>query len=407
MAEMFKDALKGIRIADFSWVWAGPYATSLLSYLGAEVIKIESRGRVDQTRKGSIMNGDSFNGYDSSPTFNNANLNKQSVAIDITKPEGAELARKLVAKCDIVVANMRPGKMDKLGLGYKDLVKVKPDIIMMESSGFGSTGPYKGFAGFAPIFASFGGLAYLTGYEDGTPNVMSGVQDMRAGTASAFILITALINRKKTGKGTYIDISSSECLSDLVGPQLMDYTMNGRSPFRCGNQDDIMAPHNVYRAKGEDSWVSIAVGNDAEWKALKGAMGDPEWAQDEKYDDELGRWQNRKELDQHMTEWTKERTSRETMELLQKAGVAAIPSFSAKEILDDPHTKARDLFQTIDTPALGQQVVMRPAWKLSETPARIRKAGPLLGADNHDVFENLLGMTKEEVDRLEEEQIAW
>ena len=114
---MFHEALKGIRIADFSWVWAGPYATSLLSYMGAEVIKIESRGRVDQTRKGSIMNGDNFNGYDSSPTFNNANLNKQSISIDITKPEGAEIARKLVSQCDIVVANMRPGKMAKLGLG--------------------------------------------------------------------------------------------------------------------------------------------------------------------------------------------------------------------------------------------------------------------------------------------------
>lgn len=407
MADMFKDALKGIRICDFSWVWAGPYASSLLSYLGAEVIKIESRGRVDQTRKGSIMNGDNFNGYDSSPTFNNANLNKQSVAVDITKPEGAELAKKIVATCDIVIANMRPGKMDKLGLGYKDLVKVKPDIIMVESSGFGSTGPYKGFAGFAPIFASFGGLAYLTGYEDGTPNVMSGVQDMRVGTASAFIMITALINRKKTGKGTYIDLSSSECLTDLCGPQMMDYVMNGRSPFRMGNQDDVMAPHNVYRTKGEDSWVSIAVGNDAEWKALKEVMGSPEWAADEKYDDELGRWQNRKEIDAHMTEWTVQYTSHEVTEMLQAAGVAAFPSMSAKEILDDPHTRARDLFQTVDHPALGEQVVMRPAWKLSGTPARIRKPGPLLGEDNADVFGRQLGMSEEEIKKLEEEQIMW
>ncbi|MCB6610017.1 CoA transferase [[Clostridium] symbiosum] len=404
---MFKDALKGIRIADFSWVWAGPYATSLLSYMGAEVIKIESRGRVDQTRKGSIMNGDSFNGYDSSPTFNNANLNKQGVSIDITKPEGSELARRLVEKCDIVVANMRPGKMDKLGLGYQELVKVNPNVIMLESSGFGCTGPYRGYAGFAPIFASFGGLAYLTGYEDGAPNVMSGVQDMRAGTMAAFILITALVNRQKTGKGQYIDLSSSECLSALVGPELMEYTMNKRSPFRCGNQDAIMAPHNCYRCKGEDKWISIAVATNEEWEALRLAMGDPDWARAEEYTGVYSRWQHRKELDIHMTEWTVNYTHYELMELLQGVGVAAMPSFDAEEILKDPHTKERELFTEVDHPALGKQVVMNPAWKLSETPARIRKPGPLLGEDNYDVFENLLGMQEEEIKKLEEAQIIW
>lgn len=405
---MFNDALKGIRIADFSWVWAGPYAASLLSYMGAEVIKIESHGRIDQTRKGSIMNGDNFNGYDSSPTFNNANLNKQGVTIDITKPEGAELARKIVEKCDIVVANMRPGKMAKLGLGYEDLKKVKPDIIMLESSGFGATGPYKGYAGFAPIFASFGGLAYLTGYEDGTPNVMSGVQDMRAGTVSAFIMIAALLHRKKTGEGQYIDLSSSECLSTLVGPELMEYTMNRRSPFRAGNQDAIMAPHNCYRCKGDDKWVSIAVATDEEWNSLKKVMGNPEWAENaEKYGGVLARWQNRKELDGQIAQWTKDFTTYEVTELLQEAGVAAMPSMNAEEILTDPHTKARELFTEVDHPALGNQVVMKPAWKFSETPARIRKPGPLLGEDNGDVFGNLLGMSEAEIKKMEEAEIIW
>lgn len=404
---MFKDALKGIRIADFSWVWAGPYATSLLSYMGAEVIKIESHGRIDQTRKGSIMNGDNFSGFDSSPTFNNANLNKQGVTIDITKPEGAELARQLVSKCDIVVANMRPGKMAKLGLGYEDFKKVKPDIIVLESSGFGATGPYKGFAGFAPIFASFGGLAYLTGYEDGAPNVMSGVQDMRAATTSAFILLAALIHRQNTGEGQYIDLSSSECLSTLVGPELMDYTMNKRSPFRHGNEDAIMAPHNCYKAAGEDKWISIAVATDEEWNALKGVMGNPEWAEEEKYNSVFDRWQNRKELDAHMSQWTKDKDTYEMMYTLQDAGVAAMPSLSAEEILNDPHTKARELFTTVPHKVLGEQHVMNPAWKFSETPARIRKQGPILGEDNYDVFGNLLGMSEEEIKAMEEAQIIW
>lgn len=404
---MFKDALKGIRVADFSWIWAGPYAASLLAYMGAEVIKIESRSRIDQTRKGTIMDTDNFDGLNYSPTFNNANLNKKGVSLDISTPEGAELAKRIVAESDIVVSNMRPGKMEKLGLGYEDLKKVKPDLIMIESSGFGCTGPYRGYAGFAPIFASFGGLAYVTGYEDGEPNVMSGVQDLRAGTLSAFIVLAALINRQNTGEGQYIDLSSSECLSTLIGPELMEYTMNKRSPFRHGNDDAIMAPHNVYRCKGDDKWISIAVATNEEWRALCEVMGNPEWSQNETLADTFGRWQNRKDIDREIGKWTVNYTHYELMERLQDAGVAAMPSFDAEEILTDPHTKARNLFTEVDHPKIGKQVVMNPAWKFSETPARLYKAGPLMGESNDEIFGGLLGMSTEEIEALKEKKVIY
>jgi benzylsuccinate CoA-transferase BbsF subunit len=404
---MDRDALKGIRIADFSWVWAGPYATTLLSFLGAEVIKIESRRRIDQTRQGSIMNGDVFNDYDMSPTFNNANLNKKGVSIDISTPQGAELAKKIVAKSDIALENMRPGKMEKIGLGYNDLVKVKHDIIMLSSTGFGATGIYSKYAGFAPIFASIGGLAYLTGYEDGAPNVMSGVQDMRVATATAFILITALMHRQKTGDGMYIDLSSSDCLSALVGSELMEYTMNKRSPSRCGNQDAIMAPHNCYRCKGDDKWISVAVRTDKEWNAMRTAMGNPEWAADEGFSDAYSRWENRAKLDEFISEWAVNFTPYEAMALLQEVGVAAMPSFNAEEILSDPHVKSRSLFTEVEHPALGKQMVMKPAWRFSETPARIRKAAPLLGEDNEEIFGSLLGIPKEEIEKLVNEKVIY
>lgn len=404
---MEKKALAGIRVADFSWIWAGPYAASLLAYMGAEVIKIESRGRIDQTRKGTMMDTDDFDGLNYSPTFNNANLNKLGVSLNLAAPGGPELAKRIVEQCDVVVSNMRPGKMDKLGLGYEDLKKVKPDIIMIESSGFGATGPYREYAGFAPIFASFGGLAYLTGYEDGMPNVMSGVQDMRAGTLSAFIVLAALYHRKRTGEGQYIDLSSSESLSTLIGPELMDYTMNGRSPSRVGNQDRLMAPHNCYRCKGDDKWISIAVATDAEWKALCGVMGNPDWSRAKEYESVLGRWKNKESLDEHLSEWTESYTGRELMEALQNAGVAAAPSFDAGEILNNPHTKARGLFVEVDHPRLGKQTVMGPAWKFSETPAAVEKAGPLIGEDNETVFGSLLGISKEEIQRLTKEKVIY
>ena len=404
---MDKDALNGIRVADFSWVWAGPLATLLLSFMGAEIIKIESRKRVDQMRQGSITTGDSFSDFNASPIFNNANLNKKGVTLDLSRPEGVTLAKRIVAVSDLTLENMRPGVMDKLGLGYKELAKVNPDIIMLSASGFGSSGPYREYAGYAPIFAAFGGLAYLTGYGDGEPNTMSGVMDLRVGTASAFALLAALIHRQKTGEGQYIDLSSSECVSTLVGAELMEYTMNKTSPFRCGNQDAIMAPHNCYRCKGRDKWISIAVATDEEWKALCGVMGNPAWTRDDPFTTVYSRWQNRVELDKHISEWTINYTHNEAMTMLQAAGVAAMPSFSAKDILLDPHVKARDLVREIEHPVLGKKVVINPAWKLSETPASIRKASPLLGEHNEEVFGGLLGMSKEEIKKLEDEQIIY
>jgi benzylsuccinate CoA-transferase BbsF subunit len=253
--------------------------------------------------------------------------------------------------------------MDKLGLGYKDLVKVKSDIIMLSSSGFGSSGPYREYAGYAPIFAAFGGLAHLTGYEDGAPNTMSGVMDLRVGTVSAFALLAALIHRQKTGEGQFIDVSSTECISTLVGPQLMEYTMNQRSPHRTGNQDSIMAPHNCYRCKGNDKWISIAVATDEEWHALCRAMGNPAWTGEEDFSDGFNRWKNRTTLDEHIGKWTINHTHYEVMEALQRAGVAAMPSFSAEEILSDPHVKARGVINEVQHPVLGKKVVLNPSWK--------------------------------------------
>lgn len=402
-----KGALAGVKVADFSMVWAGPYATAVMGYLGAEIIKIESRKHVDQTRQGSITLGEDYDGVDGSPIFNNANLNKKSISIDISKPEGAELAKKVVAECDIVVENMRPGKMAKNGLGYEDLKAVKPDIIMISASGFGATGPYKNYGGYAPIFASIGGLAYLTGYADGEPNTMSGVMDLRVGTMSAFVALAALIRKQKTGQGMYVDVSSSEAISSLIGSDLMGYTMNGVSPMRRGNEDSILAPHQVYRCKGKDKWVSIAVATEEEWKSLCEVMGNPEWTKDPKFMDTYQRWYNRKELDELMSQWTINYTDYEVMHMLQAAGVAAIPSMSAEEILSDPHSEARGIFTKVNHPLLGEKTVVMPPWRFSETPAQIYKSAPLLGENNDEIFGGLLGMSKEEMDALKEAKIMF
>jgi crotonobetainyl-CoA:carnitine CoA-transferase CaiB-like acyl-CoA transferase len=224
---------------------------------------------------------------------------------------------------------------------------------------------------------------------------------------AAVSLLTALIHRSNTGEGQYIDASSSEAIATLVGSELLEYTFNKRSPERCGNEDAIMAPHQAYRCKGDDKWISIAVASDEEWAALREAMGDPGWAGDEAYADAYSRWENRDELDRHMAAWTANYTNYEVMAMLQDAGVAAMPSFSAEELLADPHTRARGQIVEVEHPVIGKKKLIGTPWKLSETPATVSRHAPLLGENNEEIFCGRLGMSKEELEKLQEEQIIY
>lgn len=398
-------ALQGIRVADFGWVLAGPYGTMLLSYLGAEVIKVESRRRVDEQRVAHRA-GLSEN-FDASSNFLEVNLNKRSVSINLSKPEGAELARKLVSVSDVVIENMRPGVMDRLGLGYPDLAKVKPDLIMCSISGWGSAGPLREYTAYAPCFASFSGVAHLTGYPDGEPNTGTSSNDARSGTAAAFAVLMALLIRQRTGQGQYIDLSSCEALNALIGDRVMEYMVSGVSPKRSGNGDYAMAPHNCYRCKGADKWISIAVTSDEEWVALRTAMGNEGALQEPEFAMQAGRWRNRDRIDALVEKWTRQHDPLELMELLQRHGVPAIPSFSAEELFSNAHLLARGAITETDHPVLGKRRAIGPPWKMSATPPRITRTAPLLGGDNEYVLCELLGLSPMEVKRLADAKVVY
>ncbi len=400
-------ALDGVRIADFCWLWAGAYATGLLALLGAEVIKIESMARPDPSRKMTLTIGQAFEGVEHSPVFNSINLNKLSVRLNLKQPAAVELAKKIVQISDVASENMRPGAMDSIGLGYDVLKEVKPDIIMLSSSAFGSEGPLRRYGGYAPSFACYSGLAHLTGYSDGPPNPLTGSTDLMSATTSAFAIMAALNHRQHTGQGQHIDMASVESLAVFTGDALMEYIMNGRVQSRNGNHDRIMAPHNCYRCRGDDKWVSIAVATDEEWQAFCNAAGHPEWASDERFADTYSRWKNERELNDLIGEWTVNYTHYEVTELLQKAGVAAMPSFSNEEIFSDPHFKAQELAVEVEHPAMGKQVVLGPPWRFSETPARVTKSAPTMGENNEHVFGEILGMSGKEIARLIEEEIIY
>lgn len=398
-------SLEGVRIADFTRDLAGAHCPGLLAQLGAEVIKVETSRRPDPTRFIARFfgwgRGAGMEGLDQSMEFSHINLNKLSITLDLTHPRGVELAKALAKVSDVVTENFRPGVMSRLGLDYPALSQVKPDIIMLSTCGWGATGPDKGYASYAPIFAAVGGLAHLTGYEDGPPVTVRTLPDASSAAMSAFAVMAALIHRQATGQGQHIDYSSVENIICLTGDAIAEYSLTGQVPGRGGNRDEQMAPHNTYRCQGDDRWVSIAVADEEEWRALCHALGHPEWVEDERFREAARRRQHLPELDRLIEQWTLTRTPYEVMEQLQQAGVAAVPVFNNDQLYQDPHLRQRGYFVEIEQPGIGKHTVLQPPWRLSATPARITRPGPRLGEHNRYVLGELLGLDEEEIARLE------
>ena len=310
--------LEGVRIADFTQVVQGPYGTMMMAIMGAEVLKMETASRYP---------GDS---RDLGPFVRN-NVSKKSISIDFKDPRGVALAKEIVKVSDLVVENFGTGVIERLGLGYEDLKKVKPDVIMLCSTGLGRRGPYKNAIGYYAEVANFAGLSYLSGYKEGKPGQVAGIwADHLTGMLIVFAALAALRHHRKTGQGQYIEMCMAENVIAALPERFLDFTVNGRLQPPQENRDPWMAPHSVYRCDGFDKWVAIAVSNDEEWACFCQATGHPEWAEDPRFADPLSRWHNQEELDKLITEWTSERTNYEVMHILQEAGVAAGPSLNAE-----------------------------------------------------------------------------
>ena len=393
--------LSGVRVADFSVHAAGPFAGMILASLGADVIKVESAARLDITRRPHAM-------YGKPPSsFEQVNACKRSVTLNLKEPRALELAYDLVRISDVVLENFRPGVMDRLGLGYPQLREIKPDVIMVSLSSNGQTGPEARYAGYAPMFAALGGLGYVTGYPDGPPVELRHAMDHTGGMMAAFSAVAALCAHRNHQVGQRADVAVRDIATAFMGHALMDITMNQRDAVRQGNRDEAMAPHGVFPCRGDDAWVTIAVGGDREWEALKGAMGNPAWADADDYGDAFLRWRNQDALEQHLSEWTRILTAESVTGLLQAAGVAAFPSLSADQLLDDPHLTERNAFPVVTHVTKGQQRAVAPPWRFSRTPAAVDRWTPDLGEHNREVFCGLLGMDEAELNNLQEAQVVW
>jgi benzylsuccinate CoA-transferase BbsF subunit len=400
--------LQGIRVANFGWVWAGPVTGQTLGFLGAEVYKVESRTRIDLTRTLPPFGG-GVSGPDRSLSNHACWAGNGSVTLNLKKPEALDLARQLVAKCDVVVENFGPGVMDKLGLGYEVLRKIKPDIILFSMPAAGLYGPLKDVRTYGLSLTSITGLDSLTGYSDGTPvPVENAFSDPYNGVLGAFAILAALHYRDRTGKGQHIDYSQQEAVMHMVGPAFMDYVLNGRVAGPIGNRHPraVGAPHGVFPCAGEDRWVSIAVLNDEEWKGFVVATENAPWACGPDLASYEARLEGIQRLHEQVASWTRKFDDRELAERLQKHGVAAAPVLNVADLLDDPHYRARGTFIEVQHPLGFPETIYGAYVKTSRTEANVR-TGPMMGQDNEYVFKELLGLAEERYERLVAEEVIY
>ncbi len=402
---MSRPPLDGIRVADFCWAWAGPYGALQLAHLGADVIRIESAKRLCPSRLIPPW-PDNESGVNRAGYFNQYNQGKRSLTLDLKAPEAIDIAKTLVSKSDIVMNNFASGVMEKLGVGYDVLCRIKPDIIMVSLPGYGTSGPEKDFVSYGPPQVAQSGLSALTGYVGGPP-MMAGFSygDPNGGVHATFAVMAALLHREKTGQGQYIDLSQWEAAIMLLPEALMDYSMNGTQPERMGNRDPHMAPHGVFRSKGDDRWVSLSVRDEAEWQRLCEVMGQPELSSDTRFASLAARKENEAALEEIVTAWTQERTADEATQALQNAGIPAYPALDALDMVNSPHVGARDYFVELEHPEVGTRRHMGIPWTMSRTPCEIRRPAPCLGQDTDAVLTDVVGLSQDEIAALREKDI--
>jgi len=417
--------LEGIRMVSLAPMWAGPFCCMIMADWGAESIKVEScshftlytRGvmaRPPQSLAANMSAAGGYGayamvGYDPNTAFNRNGLfcahnrNQLSMTVDLTRVEGKEIFKKLVAKSDIVLESQAPRVMERLGLTYDVLKEVKPDLIMLSLSGFGQTGPYRNYRAQGAHQEAFGGHTYMRGYidEELDTNVTLYHTDEAAGSTAAFALLMAIHRRRKTGKGQYIDMAQSEAAMTHLAQGIMDRTLNKRTTERMENRDYHGAVQGCYRCWGRDDWVVITIDNDVEWRKFCKILGDPEWSKDEKFSDRLSRFRNHDELDRHIGEWTQERGKYEVMHILQGEGIAAGPVMDERDAFTDPHIRERRFFAKLTHTEIGTHYYPGLAWRMSKTANNLRIATPRLGEHNDYVYKKVIGVSDEEYRALE------
>lgn len=386
--------LSGIRVLAIAKVWAGPFAAKLLSFLGAEVIRVESRNTVDSMR--TYLTDD----IDNCPVFLAMNPEMLGVQVNMKTAEGLHYLKEMIAQSDMLLENLRPGALERLGLGYNGTRAIRPDIIHVSLKMNGNTGPLAHQTGYAPSFAALSGMHSLCGYEDEPPCGMNQFYgDTTAGAAMAYGALAALMHRERTGEGQFVDVSATEALSSMIGDSLFEYSLTGQVPRHNGNRHPDMAPHGVYPCQ-DGEWISIAVNGDDVWRCLCDAVQAAALADDTRFVTQAARQARVADLDAELAGITACHDAASLAAFLRSVGVPAHKSCNSRDLIGDRHLWERDSFTAIrETEGKLRPIVGAP-WRLSNCPAKIEHGAPAMGQHNDYVYGDLLGLSPSEIRKL-------
>ncbi|HLN18158.1 MAG TPA: CoA transferase [Acidimicrobiales bacterium] len=396
---------EGLRMIDFSAFWAGPYATALVAALGADVIKVESIARPDPMRFNVATTNHPL-WYEHSALFGSANANKRGITLALDTEEGRELALRLVAGADLVFENFTPRVMERFGLAYDDLVKVRPDLVMLRMPAFGAEGPWRDRGGFAQTMEQITGMAWITGYPGGPPLIPRGACDPIAGMHAVVALLMALEHRDRTGEGQLVEVAMVETAANVAAEIVIEWSAYGRELTRDGNHGPDGSPQGVYRCTGDDEWVALSVADDGQWPGLVAALGSPAWAAAPDLAAEAGRRRRATEVDGHLSAWAAPRDAAEAASHLLAHGVPAARVLPADRQDEVAELTARGFYFPVEHPVVGRHDL--PGWPLhfsALTEGWCDRPAPLLGQHNEEVLGGELGLSTKELLALEEKGV--
>ncbi len=387
-------ALKNLRVLDFTQYLSGPHCTSVLSELGAEVIKVERPGTGEPERKAAPMSpkGESYQ-------FIAYNRGKKSVTLNMKHPDGLAIAKKMTAKCDILVENFAPGVMERLGLSYDEVKKINPGIIFASISGFGQSGPRRDQITFDVVGQAMGGLMSVTGEPDGEP-LKAGISlaDYMGGYNATIAILAALHYKTVTGEGQHIDISMQDGIWAMVFPDRADYFDTHVTPKRIGNRLGSSSPFGSYKAK--DGYVVICTITDEQWHNVLKAIDREDLKDDERFITRVKRTENMAAVEGVLDQWLKEKTVEEAVAIFKELKVPSSPVPTFDQVANDPQIHHREMIIEVEQPLSGKVKLAGSVYKMSKTPGNRRLPIPLVGEHNREIYEELLGLSQEEIEKL-------
>lgn len=391
--------LEGVRILDLTRVLSGPYATMILGDFGAEIIKVEVPNTGDDSRAyGPYVNGESA-------YYMSINRNKKSITINTRDPKGCDLVRELVKEADVIVENFKPGTMEKLGMGYEDLKRIKPEIIYVACSGFGHTGPYSKRPAYDAIVQAAGGVMSITGHGPGQyTRVGTSIGDIIAGLYTAIGALLAIIHKRETGKGQKVDVAMLDCQVSILENAIARYCVTGTIPQPIGNRHPSIAPFETFIC-ADGVQVMLAIGNNGLWKKFCTYINRPEMIEDERFKTNPIRAKNYEVLKPIMVDIMKSRTAQEWYDGLIEVGVPITFVNTIDKVVSNEQVQARNMIATVHSEKVGDFRLANTPIKLSLTQGGVRTAAPMLGANTDEILRNILGKTEEEIAAIRESGI--